>query len=80
MGDVGDIIVEALGGTKSARILFRGKIAEVDRQVVKGHTVGNVKIIPLLSSEQEESGGTVSQGTLSSKATQLSTKSSPIQE
>lgn len=41
---VGPILVDALGGPSSAKVLFRGKITGLERTLVKGHTVGAVTI------------------------------------
>lgn len=67
LGDVGNIVVDALGGSASAKVLFRGKITDVDRRVYKGHTVGSVVMIPLVSSEQDQE-GTSSSGVLTSES------------
>ncbi|GBE85493.1 hypothetical protein SCP_0800100 [Sparassis crispa] len=41
---IGSILVDALGGRKSGRVLFSGKITDVQRTVYKGHTIGSVHI------------------------------------
>jgi DUF917 family protein len=44
MSTVAEAIVEVAGGTKSARILFRGKITQVERRLYKGHSHGTITI------------------------------------
>lgn len=44
MSTVAEAIVNEAGGTKSARILFRGKITQVERRVYKGHSHGSITI------------------------------------
>jgi DUF917 family protein len=44
MSTVAEAIVNEAGGTKSARILFRGKITQVERRLYKGHSHGIITI------------------------------------
>ena len=44
MATVAEAIVNEAGGTKSAKILFRGKITQVERRVYKGHSHGSITI------------------------------------
>ncbi|KAG2059779.1 hydantoinase [Suillus hirtellus] len=44
---IGSILVDAVGGSSSARVLFAGKITDVRRRVYKGHTIGEVVITAL---------------------------------
>ncbi|ORX40324.1 putative hydantoinase [Kockovaella imperatae] len=44
LGRIGEILVDALGGPGSAKVLFSGKITEVVRQIRKGHSYGEVVI------------------------------------
>ena len=53
IGRIGPILVEALGGDDTARVLFSGKIVEVARRIYKGHSYGEV-IIEALSIEDED--------------------------
>ncbi|KAG9958941.1 beta subunit of N-methylhydantoinase A/acetone carboxylase, partial [Aureobasidium melanogenum] len=53
MSTVAEAIVNEAGGTKSARILFRGKITQVERRVYKGHSHGSITISGI--EEDEES-------------------------
>lgn len=53
IGRVGEIIVDALGGTKTARVLFAGKVTEVGRRLHKGHSHGEI-VIQALAAEDEE--------------------------
>ncbi|KAH0175233.1 beta subunit of N-methylhydantoinase A/acetone carboxylase, partial [Aureobasidium melanogenum] len=53
MSTVAEAIVNEAGGIKSARILFRGKITQVERRVYKGHSHGSITISG--TEEDEES-------------------------
>ena len=44
---------EAVGGEKSAKILFSGKITAVEQRLFKGHSYGEVTISPLSEEELE---------------------------
>lgn len=48
---VADQIVDAVGGSSTAKILFRGKIVAVERRLYKGHSYGEITI---KQSQQEE--------------------------
>ncbi|KAJ6560376.1 hypothetical protein B0H19DRAFT_1260986 [Mycena capillaripes] len=41
---VAEAIIEEVGGNKSAKVLFKGKIVSVERKMVKGHVYGEVVI------------------------------------
>ncbi|KAJ4486286.1 hypothetical protein J3R30DRAFT_3655485 [Lentinula aciculospora] len=41
---VAEAIIEQVGGEKAAKVLFKGKIVEVERKTVKGHSYGEVVI------------------------------------
>jgi DUF917 family protein len=56
MSTVAEAIVEEAGGTKSARILFRGKITQVERRLYKGHSHGTITITG--DDEQEDESAT----------------------
>jgi DUF917 family protein len=71
LGNLGPVLVEALGGPKSAKVLFSGKIMAVNRKLHKGHSVGEV-VIHALQAEEEEDEDPVRprqrfQGTMTSK-------------
>lgn len=53
LGSVPERIVEAVGGEKTAKILFRGKITAVEQKLFKGHSYGEVAISHLLEEELE---------------------------
>ena len=55
MSSVAEAIVEIAGGSKSARILFRGKITQVERRLSKGHSYGSITIV---GEEDDEEGST----------------------
>lgn len=42
--EVANVIIDEVGGSKSGRVLFQGKIVEVARRLVKGHSYGEVVI------------------------------------
>ncbi|KZO99530.1 hypothetical protein CALVIDRAFT_477301 [Calocera viscosa TUFC12733] len=44
IGNVGNIIVDSLGGKETGKVLFNGKIIDVSRNIYKGHTIGRVTI------------------------------------
>ena len=53
LGSVPERIVEAVGGEKTARVLFRGKITAVEQRLFKGHSYGEITIVPLSDDEME---------------------------
>ena len=53
VGNVGSVIVDAMGGADTAKFLFAGNIIEVKRSIFKGHTVGEVVIQALKADEEE---------------------------
>ncbi|EJT98544.1 hypothetical protein DACRYDRAFT_57377 [Dacryopinax primogenitus] len=65
LGNVGNVIIDSLGGKETGRVLFSGKIIDVARSVYKGHTVGRVTIA-VLQDHAEPTDGPVEQfqGTL----------------
>ena len=50
---VAEAIVNETGGIKSSKILFRGKIVNVDRRLYKGHSIGEVHIAGILDDEDD---------------------------
>jgi DUF917 family protein len=44
LSTVAEAIVQEVGGEKSAKILFRGKIVGVERRLFKGHSYGSITI------------------------------------
>ena len=54
VGNVGSVLVEALGGKETAKVLFAGKILDVGRRLYKGHTLGEVVIQALAADEEED--------------------------
>ncbi|KAF5635409.1 d-amino acid hydantoin hydrolase (hydantoinase) [Fusarium sp. NRRL 25303] len=69
LSTVAESIIEEAGGLKSARVLFRGKIVEVERRLYKGHSHGALRI-EAFDEHVDEDGGSermtpvVSGGTL----------------
>ncbi|EJT98542.1 hydantoinase [Dacryopinax primogenitus] len=56
IGNVGNIIVDALGGKETGRVLFSGKIVDVSRSIYKGHTIGRVTIQALADDSEPTDG------------------------
>ena len=54
LGNLSPVLVEALGGSRTANLLFSGKIMEVNRKLRRGHSVGEVVIQALQAEEEEE--------------------------
>jgi len=54
IGQIGQVVVDAVGGTKTAKVLFNGKITDLRRRLHKGHTIGEVVITALSSDEDTE--------------------------
>ena len=54
IGRIGSVLVDALGGARAAKVLFSGKIVEVNRRIYKGHTVGEIVVKAVAAEEEEE--------------------------
>lgn len=54
LSTVAESIVHEVGGEKSAKILFRGKIVGVERRLFKGHSYGSIIIAGLTTDEEDE--------------------------
>lgn len=54
VGNVGSVLVDALGGDSTAKVLFAGKIVDVGRRIYKGHTIGEIVIQALAADEEED--------------------------
>jgi N-methylhydantoinase A/oxoprolinase/acetone carboxylase beta subunit/DUF917 family protein len=82
IGNVGRVLVDAVGGDKAARVLFAGKVTEVGRHMHKGHTVGELTIQALATDEEDdpESPKQRFEGVLKSKPSLDCANPSPIQE
>ncbi|BEI86528.1 hypothetical protein CcaverHIS002_0608150 [Cutaneotrichosporon cavernicola] len=57
IGDVGRILVDAVGGRGAARVLFAGKITALGRHIFKGHTYGEITITALAADEDDSGSG-----------------------
>ena len=57
IGAIGNILVDALGGPSTGKVLYAGKIIEVSRRVYKGHTIGEVVIAPLAMDDHDNGDG-----------------------
>ena len=53
IGNIGQVLVDALGGPATAKVLFAGKIVEISRNVYRGHTIGEVVLAALSLDELE---------------------------
>ncbi|KAH0826673.1 hydantoinase [Lanmaoa asiatica] len=53
---IGQVVVNAVGGAKTAKVLFSGKIIDVRRRLYKGHTIGEVAIAALSADEDARDG------------------------
>ncbi|TFK47622.1 DUF917-domain-containing protein [Heliocybe sulcata] len=59
---VAEQIVDEIGGPKTVRVLFRGKIISVERRLFKGHSYGEIMIQQLASDEEEDAAEPISSG------------------
>lgn len=66
IGQVGQIIIDALGGPGTGKVLFAGKITEVSRRVYKGHTVGEISISAIAQDEMDDANTVVYSGIMRS--------------
>ncbi|KAK8004505.1 Maintenance of ploidy protein mob2 [Apiospora arundinis] len=64
LSTVAESIVQEVGGPKSAKILFRGKIVAVERRLFKGHSHGSITIAGLIPSEEENSSAAGQEGVM----------------
>ncbi|KAL7424492.1 hypothetical protein Q5752_000176 [Cryptotrichosporon argae] len=55
IGNIGPVLVDALGGDAAACVLFAGKIVDVARKIVKGHSYGEV-VVQALAAEDADDG------------------------
>ncbi|KAI7239233.1 beta subunit of N-methylhydantoinase A/acetone carboxylase [Hortaea werneckii] len=53
LSNVAEAVINEVGGPKSAKILFRGKIVNVERRLFKGHSYGSITITSLTASEED---------------------------
>lgn len=53
---IAEQMIEEVGGSSTAKVLFRGKIVAVERRLFKGHSYGEITIEQMKTSEQEVSG------------------------
>ncbi|KZT20834.1 hypothetical protein NEOLEDRAFT_815352 [Neolentinus lepideus HHB14362 ss-1] len=62
LNTVAEQMVDEIGGPKTARVLFRGKIVSVERRLFKGHSYGEITIQQLASDEEEDGAKSSSSG------------------
>jgi hypothetical protein len=69
VGQIDQVLIDALGGPTTAKLLFAGKITQVSRRVFKGHTVGDITLAALPADEEEDadSGRPTFEGTVMSR-------------
>lgn len=53
MSSIAEAIIEEAGGSKSAKVLFRGKIVAVERRLYKGHSYGEVHIASISTEDDD---------------------------
>lgn len=53
LASVAESMVQEVGGEKTSKILFRGKIVAVERRLFKGHSYGEISIAGLSADEEE---------------------------
>lgn len=51
---VADAIIQEVGGSQSAKVLFKGKISGIERTLHKGHSIGVLHISHTVAEEEEE--------------------------
>ena len=73
IGQIGSVLVDALGGKSASKVLFSGKIMEVNRRIFKGHTVGEIVVKAVGAGEEDEgeAGKEKFEGTVTSEYTFL---------
>ncbi|WWC91500.1 uncharacterized protein L201_006446 [Kwoniella dendrophila CBS 6074] len=64
ISNVGSVIIDAIGGTETGKVLFAGKIVEINRRVYKGHSIGEVVIAASQPDEGVEDQSVTYTGTL----------------
>jgi len=68
IGYIGPVLVDALGGSTASRVLFSGKIVEVNRRIFKGHTIGEIVVKAVAAEDEDEEGKERFEGTVTSKS------------
>jgi hypothetical protein len=67
IGNIGPILVDALGGPQASRVLFSGKIVEVNRRIFKGHTIGEIVVKAVAAEDEDGEGKERFEGTVTSE-------------
>jgi DUF917 family protein len=68
IGNIGPVLVDALGGPQASRVLFSGKIVEVNRRIFKGHTIGEIVVKAVAAEDEDREGKERFEGTVTSKS------------
>jgi len=68
IGNIGPVLVDALGGSTASRVLFSGKIVEVNRRIFKGHTIGEIVVKAVAAEDEDGEGKERFEGTVTSKS------------
>ncbi|KAF4958725.1 hypothetical protein FSARC_10950 [Fusarium sarcochroum] len=63
LSTVAESIIGEAGGSKSAKVLFRGKIVEVERRLYKGHSYGALRIAAFDERSDDEDGDSSNRAT-----------------
>jgi hypothetical protein len=66
IGNIGPVLVDALGGPQASRVLFSGKIVEVNRRIFKGHTIGEIVVKAVAAEDEDGEGRERFEGTVTS--------------
>jgi hypothetical protein len=67
IGNIGPVLVDALGGPQASRVLFSGKIVEVNRRIFKGHTIGEIVVKAVAAEDEDGEGKERFEGTVTSE-------------
>ena len=67
IGNIGPVLVDALGGSTASRVLFSGKIVEVNRRIFKGHTIGEIVVKAVAAEDEDGEGKERFEGTVTSE-------------
>jgi hypothetical protein len=68
IGNIGPVLVDALGGPQASRVLFSGKIVEVNRRIFKGHTIGEIVVKAVAAEDEDGEGKERFEGTVTSES------------
>lgn len=78
IGRIGSVLVDALGGARASKVLFSGKIVEVNRRIYKGHTVGEIVVKAVAAEDEEDEDPTAPKEKFEGTVTSTSQRSSGL--